>query len=431
MIIEFSVENYLSFKEKSTLSMVASSDKKLPTNVFENPKGENVDLLKSSVIYGANASGKSNFIEALTYFVWFMRTSSTGGRKGKLTGLTPFKLEKSCRSKPSNFELIFLLDGVRYIYGFSADNSKIHTENLFFYPKGQKSLLFERVRTSKKSKYKFGTSYWKGSGKSLINQVRENALFLSVAAQFNNPIATKIIDWFDLNLREVNVSSSTSAERMYTSRHSTKNSAFKNEILLFLKQADFGIVDFNISLVPLKDKFSSDEMSETFKGFPEIFRNQIEDAEIDEITTLHKGIEGSVSLDFSEESDGTMKFYALAGPINYSLKNGSILLADELGMRLHPLLSRWIIELFHSTKTNPKGAQLIFTTHDTSLLDQSLFRRDQVWFTEKNEEGSSELYSLWDFKKENSKKPRNEENINKGYLAGRYGGIPIIDGYLD
>lgn len=430
MLLEFSFENYLSFKERTTISMVASSDKNLRQNLIVSVSGTKHEILKASVIYGANASGKSNFIRAATSMNWFIKNSVSRSKSDVHRIIRNcFKLDEKYKELPSSFEVIFLLDGIRYNYGFSLLDTFVCNEWLIYYPKGQSAVLFERSQDSQnhKLKMKFGT-YWSGAGKSIVKLVQPSALFLTIASQMNNPIAKKIYYWFEKTFRSMMPFTFGEIETTYTADALNRNDEFKNKVMQFIKRADTNVENIKADEITIDKARGFSTLPPKLQDalFPESETQKV--AKLVELTTVHKGVDAdgneiSVEFNLDEESDGTQKFIALSGPWIYALENGCVLFADELDIRLHPLLSRWLVSLFLNEKTNPNNAQLIFTTHDSNLLDSNLLRRDQIWFTEKNNFNSSELYSLWDYKE----KPKKGENIRKRYLEGRYGSIPYID----
>ncbi|HUT56107.1 MAG TPA: ATP-binding protein [bacterium] len=418
MLIEFSVSNFLSFKEKATLSMLASRDDSLPHWKVELSSSNRFSLLKAAIIYGANGSGKSNFIKALSFMRKFVIESAQKGGPESAIDVTPFKLEEPYENKPSEFEIIFIHNGVRYGYGFSVDKRRVHHEWLTSSPKGQLRKLFERSK-ERRGVIKFG-SHWKGGGKRLMAYTRPNALFLSTAAQFNHPQARSVVTWF---LHMIDILPEWPWDELYgiagqTSSIVLSSPKDKANVLKFLERADLGIIDF----IPKQRASYHDPLVP--RELEEI-NDLINDGGYD-IKIVHKGKtlkarDKRVLLDLKEESAGTKKIYNLAGPLMAILGAKGIMLADELDVRLHPNLARWIIEMFMIKRINNKNAQLIMTSHDASFLDRSLFRRDQIWFTEKDESGASRLYSLWDFK------ARKDENIRGGYLVGRYGAVPFLD----
>ena len=312
--------------------------------------------------------------------------------------------------------MIFYIDGLRYGYGFSVTNRRFVKEWLHSYPKGRKRVLFSRSLGKKdhESKYYFGP-HWRGGRKSLTRMTREDVLFLTIATKFNHKVATKVLDWFERGLREAHWLPSEASEHAFTAELLTGAPDFKEHLLKFLDASNIGMSDISVEIEKDGDRISSESDAPMENGAGKKYR----------ISSVHQGVdttgqEVEVDFDLSEESDGTQKLFALFGPLFLVLSRGCTLLVDELDARLHPLQTRFLIRLFHVLEAE-RRAQLIFTTHDSSLLDQDLFRRDQIWFTEKNEEGATELYSLWDIKSLRAK-----ENIRTGYLKGRYGAIPFL-----
>jgi len=423
MLVQFTVENFLSFRKAATLSMVAANDPTLPHNVWVSPSGKGPDLLRSVAVFGANASGKSNLLRALWFMEWFVLNSVREGNGDTPIPIRPFKLDKACRRRPSTFEVVFLWEDVRYVFGFSVDSERVHKEWLISYPVRQPRLLYER-RAAKRD-IKFGSG-WQGQRKVLENATRPNALFISVAAQLNNPLAEIVQGWFADKLRTVSWFPTFGTEQVFTSQLVKEEvRQQKVDILQFLRAADPGITDVLVEKRLLRE-------SRQFTRMPDSLRKAVlsglpKDAEMFDVSTRHEGVgtdgaSTTVPFDLEEESDGTQKFYALAGPWTYVLEHGCTVVVDELDARLHPLLTMWLISLFHNPKTNPHGAQLIFATHDENLMDRGVFRRDQLWFTEKDTAGGTSLYSLSDFKG-----LRKEENTRKAYLAGRYGAVPYVE----
>jgi len=433
MLIEFSVENYLSFKDMVTLSLEASTEKGLDSNVIKGAQNSDFNLLKSVHIYGPNASGKSNLFKAILFMDDFVFGSSTDHGKDSLIPVTPFKLDENCIAKPSVFEIIFLSDGVRYQYGFSVTAKVVQEEWFYSYPFKRRRTLF--VRNSSQSEthaqFNFGDN-WKGEGVRLAGMTRPNALFISVASQFNHSIAKIVTDWFSENLRNAKALPTGMSEDDFTKRICLEEPERKVDFLEILKNADLGIEDFKIK----KTSFADSEIDKMLP--PRVKEAMIKEFELNpekvhllEIATTRKGVDSkgnpiSVYFRENEESDGTRKYFALAGPLLHVLGEGCCLLADEMDSRLHPLLTRSIIELFHDENVNTKGAQLVSAIYETSVLgEKGFFRRDQIWFMEKDDSGATRLYSAWDYK------IRKNETLNKGYLAGRYGAIPFIEKLID
>ncbi|MBW4500511.1 MAG: ATP-binding protein [Scytonema hyalinum WJT4-NPBG1] len=417
MLIEFSVGNYRSFKEQVTFSMVAANlvakDKKLDeNNVFE--VDDDLKLLKSAAIYGANASGKSNLAKALGFMRWFMINSSKETQSTEKIGVERFKLSTETEDKPSFFEIVFLMNGKRYRYGFEATRDKVVSEWLFYVPKSRETKLFER----KLDNISVSKTY-KADG--IQQKTRHNALFLSVSAQFNVKLAEKILDWLTNRVKLVS-GLDDRGYRRYTV-NCLMNNKNKNEIIQLLKKLDLGFGDIKVKESEVHADSLPSELPDEIKNF--IIKNG--GTKATSIQTMHQTFDekgNSVSIALfnldEQESEGTQKVFALAGPLVNTLKDGKVLIIDEFDARIHPLISRAIVELFNSNETNPSNAQLIFMTHDTNLLSNKLFRRDQIWFVEKNRYGATDLYSLAEYK------VRNDASFESDYIKGRYGAIPYI-----
>jgi len=418
MLVQFKVGNYLSFKDPQTLSLVASSDDRLPQNTFPVPGMAGVSLLKSIAVYGANASGKSNLLRALLFMGEFVLGSSSKRSEGDPIEVTPFKLDPACLDQPSEFEIVFIQEGERYTYGFTVDSKRVHEEWLTAAKIGSRvkpRLLFRRPESGK---IEFGSS-WRGRAQVLAEQTRPDALLLSVAAQLNNPTVKPVVEWFSDMLRSISEQPESHSEILHTLFSLSEDKAFASSLCELMKTADLGILGCRLEEVPFSDWFG-------FREVPEGVRKEIlqQFSEDDAVTmlqprTIHRAIDGSeVTFDLmQEESGGTKRFFALSGPWLTVLAQSLVLVVDELDRTLHPLMSRFLIETTHNCPNTP---QLIFTTHDCTLLNADLFRRDQIWFTEKNKQGATQLYSLWDYK------VRPDENYQGRYLQGRYGAVPYL-----
>jgi hypothetical protein len=340
-------------------------------------------------------------------------------------------LDQNSPKAPTTFEVVFLYKKVRYLYGFSLNRQRVLEEWLYSYPKKHPRLLFERHqdKRTKKPKFKFGPT-WRGGKATLTKLVRHNTLLVSVGSQAGLSIPFVVTDWFSNKLRSLSNFPAYIAEEEYTKELILKDEVAKKNILDFLNNADINIKDIIIEKIPLSEqerKKLLDIQAVLAPNSPPAAR-EFEPFEAKFVRSGYKADDSiiNVTFDLFSESDGTRKLFALAGPILYVLAKGCCLVVDELDVKLHPLLSREIVRIFHDKRTNPRGAQLIFATHDSNLMDiKNLFRRDQIWFTVKNTRGESSLYSLWDFKK-----PRKDENIINGYLSGRYGAIPFLDGLI-
>ncbi len=426
MLIQFTVGNYRTFKEKATLSLLASNydkDTRAAENIFTDEKF-NLRLLKSAIIYGANASGKSKFIEAISFMRWMVLNSFRSIQVGEKIDVHPFALQSEFESGPCYFEIVFLKDDKQFRYGFEVNAQEIISEWLYVRGKKKEVIIFER--NGKENN--FHPEHFK-VGKTLQNQelLRDNALLLSSAAQSNNKIVTVIINWF----KNLGIISGLREEDYegFTALHTIKPEN-KGAILEFLKAADLNINDISLKRLDINElsadaqKVVREELiKNSHDGKGEIFSD---------VLMKHKKYDKNRKLigtvDFSmeeDESSGTRKFFALAGPIFDSLQNAHTLIVDELDSKLHPNLVCKIAQMFNSSTANHLNAQLIFNTHDTNLLNSGIFRRDQIWFTEKDRFGAAKLYSLSDIND-----VRKSVKYEDSYVQGRYGAIPYL-GYFD
>ncbi len=406
MLIEFSVENFRSIKDKITLSMVATKDISLDGNLIKNVLNED-SLLRTAVIYGANASGKTNVLLALD-FLKALVLNSHNHQKGQRIRFTPFKLDKACLSQPTKMSIVFIKDDIKYSYIVSYDGEKFIEECLYHYPNNKKAVVFERINTNE---YKFTID--DKEQKVLSERTLPNALYLSKATQENYQKTANVFDWFRDNLQIIGPTDHPGLSN-FTVDLLKKDVELKNYIMKALLEADVGIDDIST----ISKKVSAEQLKNLPPELSKLIFGDKNEIDAYQIQTLHK----DVLFDFeTEESDGTRRIFSLIGPWVDALKNGKILIVDELDTKLHHLLNLFLIRLFHDPTQNKTNAQLIFTTHNTNLLDQDIFRRDQIWFTEKNaENGSTDLYSLTEYS------PRKDKDIERGYLAGKYGALPFI-----
>jgi AAA15 family ATPase/GTPase len=359
----------------------------------------------------------------MAYMRWFVLNSSKEGQSEEPIEVFPFKLDTATENEPSFFEIVFYINGIRYRYGFQADHVSVVSEWLFETKKEKENTLFLREGEGIDVRSGFV------EGNKLESKTRANALFLSVAANFNGELSGKILKWF----RNLMVAHGLQ-ERDYAqvAKNMIQNEHQKAKLIELIHGADLGIED----IVANEEKldFSGIRVALTEKTLNEFIQNVPKNrvALFGIHTKFSNGKPaGEVSMNFEkEESDGTRKFFRLAGPILESLENGSLLVVDELEAKLHPLLTRMIVRLYHSDVSNPHGAQLIFATHDTNLLEHVKFRRDQIWFTEKDRQQATDLYSLAEIKiaREGGteKKVRKDARYKKDYFRGKYGAIPYL-----
>jgi len=424
MLLQFSLKNFRTFKEKATLSLVASNYDK-ETREAENitlDEKFNLRVLKSAVVYGANASGKSKLFDALMFMKYFVITSSKDSLRGDGIDVEPFRLNSESEKEPSEFEVIFTHEDILYRYGFEVDKRQVIAEWLYYKPKTKEIELFYRDGGTFET---HDRNFSKGRMVIREGLVRDNALLLSVSAQFNDSVSIAVTEWFK-NLRTFSEIDESGYHGLTMSR--TRDPNHKERILELLKAADLGIRDVNLK--KLDSNRNSRELNDKFTM--EVY--DVEAEYFTDVLTVHRkyGADrkpiGVVDLSLEDdESSGTRKFLALVGPILDALDKGYILVIDELDAKLHPNLVSKIVGLFNSYDLNRKGAQLIFNTHNTNLLSSGLFRRDQIWFTEKNKFGEARLYSLADFK---SDEVRKTEPFEENYIRGKYGGVPFL-GFFD
>lgn len=419
MLLDFSVTNYRSILERQTLSMAASSYfKELEApNTFDIGTAEKMPrLLRSAVLYGPNASGKSTLIQALKFMKDRVLNSQKESQAGDEIDTVPFKLSASSRSANSEFEIAFFEQGIRYEYGFRCNRQRFVEEWLFAYPLGRAQKWFHRVYDPALGKdvYKFSSTFegdrkrqdWKA-------QTRANALFLSTAIQLNNTQLRSVFEWFRHRLRVVDSANGLSPGYTMTR---CKDSGDKKKIIEFMNSADISIADISLKTAIFSPESLPKDLPDQVR---QEFSRQMNGKEITTVKFLHRDAQTNESIEFEqeEESDGTRALFAFAGPWLDVIENERVLVVDELDTSLHPLLVHHLVKLLHHKGTK---AQLIFTTHDTTLLSQKLLRRDQVWFMEKDATRSTRLYPLSDFS------PRENEAVERGYLNGRYGGIPFL-----
>ena len=418
MLVEFSVTNFRSIKEEARLSLVAGNDKKhgdsnvVVPNLSEDARP--IRLLRSAAIYGANASGKTNLLRGLqTMHDIVLRAS------GSLEGLpvTTFRFDPACNDRPTSFEVVCIADGVRYQYGFSATPQEVTGEWLYAWPSGRMQVWFERSRSETS-----GEPSWKLGGKLTGDRevwrraTRPQALFLSTAVSLNSTQMQPLFDWFRKRLHIADVGGWNPG---FSLEYCNNND--KAGVVEFLAAADLAVAGMRI----VEKDFSPDMLpADMPKELKEHVAKELTRKKTVDIFLEHKPIGGRpAELDIDEESDGTQKMFALAGPWLDSLAEGNVIVFDELHDNLHPELVRFLVNRFHDPEANPHGAQLVFSTHDTSILDQGLFRSDQIWFCERNERLETSLFPLSDFRLR-----RGFDNLEKAYLAGRFGALPYIRG---
>lgn len=426
MLVKFSLRNYRTFREQADWSLVASPD---ATNEAENvvsfPNG--LRLLKGAVVYGANASGKSKLIEGLRFMRDFVRTSADT-QPGDEIPFEPFRLSMLSEAEPSEFEVIFVHDKVRYRYGFEVTATHVVAEWLYYRTTTKEAKVFSR---NGQDFGEINSKELKGLAAQYIKEgnVRENALALSLITKLFYKLAPAraVLAWF--NKLKI-ISGLTDTGYRAFSMSEAQKPARKNAMLRLLQEADLGIEDLEVEQLDL-DKLP--------KGFPDDIKKELQKAwpkeknakVFSDVLTKHSKFnaeqQATEAVRFSmqeDESAGTMKFFSLTGPVLDVLETGQVLVVDELDSRLHPNLVCKLVALFNSTAQNPHNAQLLFNTHDTNLLANGKFRRDQIWFTEKDRYGAATLYSLAEING-----VRAEDNFETNYIRGKYGAVPYLGNF--
>jgi len=417
MLIEFSVTNYRSFLTTQSLTLTANTATELQEeNSFVSPVSNLPRLLRSVVVYGPNAAGKSNLVQAIAFMKRFVLSSAKESQEGEKIDAIPFLFNRQSSQNSSEFEVLFIQNGIRYQYGFAVNSKRVTGEWLFAYPEGRAQKWFERNYDPETQKdiWYFGPKFT-GHRKIWQEATRSNALFLSTAIQLNNAQLKPVFNWFDHKLHVID-----QGENLHPgfSTGECEVEEKKKKILKFMNAADLSITDIFLE----KKEFSTKDLpAEMPQNIKEEISKKLDGKKLTSLFFMHPSSDKGedVALEFDEESAGTRKLFTLACPWLDVLDNGLVLFVDELDTSLHPHLVRFLLNLFHNPETNRHNAQLIFTTHDTTVLDQTLMRRDQVWFVEKDAENATRLYPLSDYK------PRKGEALQKGYLYGRYGALPF------
>ena len=417
MLIEFSITNYLSFCARQTLSMAASgSYRELPDNAFVLGAAKLPKLLKSAVVYGPNASGKSNLVRG-ALFMWDFVLNSAKGQEGDPIETQPFRLNARSVNEPSIFEMIFVTEGVRYQYGFAVTQQRVHHEWLLAYPKGRPQRWFERYFDLKSGKetWNIHKKYLPGNREVWRDATRGNALFLSTAIQLNSTPLRPVFDWFDKRLRIFRPHAEISKE---FSASLCKDTQGRLQVLKFLNQADIDIEGVQLETRTVGDLGMEDLPNDVRAALQkEMSLHELTEVRL-ERTTSDTG--QSVLLPWESESRGTQKLFALAWPWMNILRQGQVLFMDEMDTSLHHLLVRFLFSLMHDPGMNKTSAQLVSTTHDTALMDNNTFRRDQFWMVEKSADRCSELYPISDFDVEKG------EPLQRRYLDGSFGALPVL-----
>ena len=420
-LLEFRARNVRSFKGDVSLSLesTAMSEQRYVREIPWRKGGKWISILGAAGIFGPNASGKTNVLRALVDMREHIVHSFRHGTPGGGIPRSPFRLDERCAAEPSHYEIDLVVDGVLHQYSFSVDDDRVLEESASWYPNGRAVRLFERDP----DEVTLGAAH-RVKGRAAIGILRPNALFLSAAAQIDHPGLLPLYRWFAENLLMVDTESHVS-RTMFTAAlldHAT----YRDPIVRLMRAADLGITEARmVELDPVMQervrrvaRILSGEEDTPLAG------DAFESEPFGGIRFGHQGRDGEVELDDSEESRGTLVWFALLGPILQALSDGSVLLVDELDSSLHPTLVEAVLDLFQDPESNPRHAQIVFNSHDVTVMGDStsprLLGRDQIWLTEKSNDGSTRLYPLTDFD------PRKQESVGKRFLEGYYGARPIL-----
>jgi uncharacterized protein len=441
----FRVGNHRSIRDEQVLSLLPAYDKQQP-------------VIPVVAIYGANASGKSNLLDALMFMRAAVRTSYSAWEPGGGVPRHPFRLDPSYGDRPSIYVVDLNLDGVRHSYGFAIDDKRVREEWLYAYPHARRRIIFERDGDTIKLGSTLPSQRTRETALAILT--RDNTLLLSSAAHANLPEAMPVYTWFRNGIDGLQASSSNLSFENFAKRLNT-DSADRKAIIELIRVADLGITDIQVN--------GSDPSVEALERILAVLEDQLHNLQVNESESYNLSpgraqelavlaqraqvstklelaqrrpkspllfLQGKydVSLKYDEQSEGTRTWIALLDRALTSLERGSALVIDEIDTSLHPRLTARLIELFQDRRTNQNAAQLIFATHDASLLGtsfgQEILRRDQIWFVEKDADGATALFALTDFH------PRKDENTERRYLGGSYGGVPrvfpdtLVDAYL-
>ncbi len=417
MLIEFSLANSRSFAAEQTLSLSASKLKdERVGRVLRTDAPHTLDILNSAIILGKNGSGKSTFVDAMAFVRRFVRTSSSASQEGEEIAFRPNLLDTDMRDKDTEIRVLFSVRDRVYQFQFSFNNKRVTKEALSIADRTVRfRKIYERAFNEDGGKeiYSFSDDL-KGEKSVWRTSTRQNALFLSTAVQLNAESLKEPFEWLTKYFRAIDATSGSYAN--YTASQCLNNE-HKTRILQFLQRLDIDVDDIVIE----DDDFDEEVLKTTFTS--EFIEKAIKKVRTKsrKVKFVHKDSDGSsVGFELSDESSGTRALFSLAGPIFDTLANGYCLVIDEINTNLHPLILHTLVDAFSDPNLNTRRAQLIFTSHDTSLLRDGYFRRDQVWFVQNDRLNRSELIPLSDYS------PRKGEALEKGYLTGRYGGVPSV-----
>jgi len=430
MLLQFSIFNYRSIAEKQTLSLVAgTSAARQSRRSIETNNSFASHALKSACLFGPNAAGKTSIVNALLFFKNFVESSAKDATEGESIGVKPFRLDPNLKNTPSEFEAVFVHNEALYQYGFAVDNQRVWEEWLYSRPNksGTKlRQLFQRTYNEKYQEYEWVISdtHVKGARETWKNATRENALFLSTAVQLNAQSLHSPFEWVQKYLRVLTTPHKLSPNFSAKQCKPTTDASNKKKILRFIQSADLKISDL---LIEEEDYQIPETLEELLRATAlKKIKGASKGAKVYKIRTVHKDSGGNpVEFELDEESEGSKVLFSLAGPWLDVLETGYTLIVDELHNSLHPMAQRYLVNMFHSEELNQSGAQLVFTSHDTSIMADGFLHKDQIWLLEKTDKESTHLYPLSDFS------VRDVQAFQRAYLAGKYGALPRIEDFRD
>lgn len=432
-LLSFTAENARSYRDEATLSLLATrlSAEGVPRSLTPAGMAKPVRVLPAAGIFGANASGKTTILRAMADMRNLVLTSFVQGSRGTPIPRQRFLLDSASQDRPTRFEIDLILEGVRWVYGFEVNDERVLEEFAYHWPRGRQALVFQRDRDS----VDFGSRF-KAEDRALENLLRDNALLLSVAGTTGNNQLASLFDWFIVNLRLFDISNRS--DRINFTGDMYKKADYTERIIDMLQVADLGISDLSITdsdATNPNEDIKDERFGEAVEHLSELVRLLQDlkddydlinewDLSLKELRLIHTGADNIVPFHQKDESQGTLVWFSLIGPLLKVLEEGIVILIDELDVSLHPHLVEQIIAIFQNPQVNRRNAQLIFNSHDGRILEEGgtwALGRDQIWFTRKEYSGESKLYSLYDFS------PRRDEAVHHRYFQGRYGAVPVID----
>ena len=431
MLLYFKVKNYRSFRDEAILDMEAAKLSDHTDCLLQFGKNR---YLPSAAIYGKNGGGKSNLIRAMWLAVQFICNAQRTQTEKASVPVRPFCLNDYSENEPTAFEFAYVLDDIKYVYGFSATQQCIVSEYLKTWPNGREKFVFARAY----QEFTFPKDSERQRKQLISEAVAPNQLYFAISCTMNYKPCIEAMRWF----REYIVFSRDYTDINKNLIECSEDEAMLQAIVTAARTADVGIQDIKFEIDNQEIDLNADDenlpeqmrgMVKALKAFSEALRQNGNEAELQlstgklKSTTYHTGIneEGHSAyypLTLSDESDGTRRLMTLAPAIERTLSNGGVLVVDELDREMHLMLVEYVLSRYQEKASNQHNAQMIFTTHETALLNQEILRRDQIYFVDKNrEDGASSLYSLVEFS------VRSDMNILKAYLLGKFGAIPEIE----